>query len=260
MNDYLVALLLGFSFGNLWLCALLVFSLQNTNRATCGGYLLGRILAIVILSLVVAALGKVVTFDKGAINIASGLLLIGFSAYLAATRMFGWVPPWKKSRDVHAEGEDGCGHDCKSCPTAGHHEYKSACDACGDEKICEAEEPEVEALTRQARVVWKRDVKDKKVSSFAMGVALGALRGSTLCTKLLVLVPLLLSASMFKAFGIGLSFSLSSSIYPLLGFAMGAFALKLVKYKRALFGVSCALLLVAGVTYLYNGIQFYHIV
>jgi len=260
MNDYLVALLLGFSFGNLWLCALLVFSLQNTNRATCGGYLLGRVLAIIILSMAVAALGKVVTFDKGVINIASGVLLIGFSVYLAATHMYNWVPPWKKPRAAHAEGEDGCGHDCKSCPTVGHHEYRSACDACGDDKVCSAEELEVEALTRQARVVWKRDVKEKKVSGFAVGMALGALRGSTLCTKLLILVPLLLSASMFKAFGIGLSFSISSSIYPLLGFVVGAFALKLVKYKRLLFGVSCALLLVAGITYLFNGIQFYHLI
>lgn len=260
MNDYLVALLLGFSFGNLWLCALLVFSLQTTNRATCGGYLVGRILAIVLLSVLVAALGKVVTFDKGLINIASGLLLIGFSLYLAATRMYDWVPPWKKPRSPHLEGEQGCDHNCHTCPTHGHQEYKSACDDCSDQKLCAAEEPEVEVITRQARVVWNRDVKDEKVSGFAVGMALGALRGTTLCTKLLILVPILLSASLFKAFGIGLSFSLSSTIYPLLGFTVGAFALKLIKYKRLLFGFSCVLLIAAGIKYLINGIQFYHLV
>ena len=40
MSDYWVAVLLGFSFGNLWVCALLVFSLQTTNRSTCAGYLI----------------------------------------------------------------------------------------------------------------------------------------------------------------------------------------------------------------------------
>ena len=57
MNDYVVATLVGFSFGNLWLCALLVFSLQTTNRSTCAGYLVGRILAIIALSVVIAEVG-----------------------------------------------------------------------------------------------------------------------------------------------------------------------------------------------------------
>jgi hypothetical protein len=259
MNDYIVALLLGFSFGNLWLCALLVFSLQTTNRSTCGGYIVGRILAIVALSAVVAAIGKVVTFDKGVINLASGILIIAFSVYLAATRMYDWVPPWKKPRGAKADGKEACDGDCKACPTHGHLEYKMACDACGDEKMCAAEEPEVEELTRQARVVWKRDVPEKKLTGFVMGMTIGALRGSTLCTKLLILVPLLLSASIFKALGIGLSFSLSSSIYPLLGFVFGMFALKLVRYKRLLFGTSCLLLVLAGIKYVINGIQFFNL-
>ncbi|HUU26257.1 MAG TPA: hypothetical protein VM123_00460 [archaeon] len=255
MNDYIVAVLIGLSFGNLWVCALLIFSLQTTNRSTCGGYLLGRVLAIIALSLVVAFVGKMVFVPSGLLNILSGLFIIGFSAYLAFTRLFGWVPPWKKPRLPHATGEEGCDHDCSTCPTAGHVEYKSACDACGDPKICEAEEPEVETLTRQARVKWSRDVKEEKVSGFTVGITLGAMQGATLCHKLVVLVPILLGASMYKAFGIGLSFSLSSTIYPLLGFVFGAFALKLVKYKKLLFAVSCVLLVLAGIRYLVKGIM-----
>ena len=75
-----------------------------------------------------------------------------------------------------------------------------------------------------------------------------------MCHKLVVLVPILLSASMVKAFGLGFSFSLSSTIYPLLGFAFGAFALKLLKYKKWLFVVSCVLLILAGARYLFKGI------
>ena len=256
MSDYWVAILLGFSFGNLWICALLVFSLQTTNRATCAGYLIGRIMAIIALSVVIAVVGKMVFVPQEVLNIISGVLLIGFSAYLAATRLFGWVPPWKTGRPAHShdEGEEGCDHDCNTCPTQGNLEYKQACSDCDSAKLCEAEEPEVEALTRQARVKWNRDVPEEKVSGFTFGAAIGALRGATMCHKLVVLVPILLSASLFKAFGLGLSFSLSSTIYPLLGFTFGAFALKLLKYKKTLFVVSCILLVIAGARYLYKGI------
>ncbi|MBN2287686.1 MAG: hypothetical protein JXQ83_00040 [Candidatus Glassbacteria bacterium] len=255
MSDYWVAVLLGFSFGNLWVCALLVFSLQTTNRSTCAGYLVGRVLAIIALSVVIAAVGKMIFVPQGVLNIISGLLLIGFSAYLAFTRLFTWVPPWKKARPAHQEGEENCDHDCKTCPAHGHVEYMKACASCDSSKICEAEEPEVEQLTRQARVKWNREVQEDKLSGFSVGAAIGALRGATMCHKLVVLVPILLSASMFKAFGLGLSFSLSSTIYPLLGFAFGAFALKLLKYKKWLFAVSCILLVLAGARYLIKGIM-----
>ena len=254
MSDYWVAVLLGFSFGNLWICALLVFSLQNTNRSTCAGYLIGRVLAIIALSVIIAAVGKMVIVPQGVLNIISGLLLIGFSLYLAATRLFDWVPPWKQSRPVHQEGEENCDHDCNTCPAHGHIEYMRACSDCDSTKICEAEEPEVEPLTRQARVKWNRDVEEEKLSGFAVGASIGALRGVTMCHKLVVLVPILLSASLIKAFGLGVSFSLSSTIYPLLGFVFGAFALKLLKYKRWLFIVSCLLLVLAGARYLIKGI------
>jgi len=254
MSDYWVAVLLGFSFGNLWICALLVFSLQTTNRSTCAGYLIGRILAIIALSVVIAAVGKMVFVPQGVLNIISGLLLIGFSTYLAATRLFKWVPPWKKAQPSLANGEN-CDKECNTCPAHGHVEYMRACADCNTSKICEAEEPEVEPLTRQARVKWSRKVSEDKISGFALGASIGALRGATMCHKLVVLVPILLTASMFKAFGLGLSFSLSSTIYPLLGFAFGAFALKLIKYKKWLFAVSCVLLILAGARYLVKGIM-----
>ncbi len=254
MSDYWVAVLLGFSFGNLWVCALLVFSLQTTNRSTCAGYLIGRVLAIIALSVVIAAVGKMVFVPQGTLNIISGLLLIGFSSYLAATRLFKWVPPWKKPPPPHGDDEN-CDHDCNTCPAHGHVEYMQACGECDSKKVCEAEEPEVEPLTRQARVKWNRDVKEEKVSGFAVGASIGAIRGVTMCHKLVVLVPILLTASLFKAFGLGISFSLSSTIYPLLGFTFGAFALKLVKYKKWLFAVSCILLILAGARYLAKGIM-----
>ena len=254
MSDYLTAIVLGFSFGNLWVCALLVFSLQTTNRSSCAGYLVGRIIAITILAVAVALIGRMIYVPKSMLDLLSGGFLLAFGFYLAATRLFKWAPPWKAPPRGHLDSEDGCGHDCHSCPTAGHHEYRDACSDCAKDKICEAEEPEVEPLTREARVAWKREVDEKEMSGFSVGMVIGAMRGATMCHKLVVLIPILLSVSMYKAFGLGLTFSLSSTIYPLIGFAFGAFALKLVRYKKQLFMVSCVILVFNGLYYIIRGL------
>ena len=233
-NDYLVALLLGFSFGNLWLCAILVFSLQSTNRATCGGYLLGRFIAIVILSVAVAAVGKFVSLDRNLLNLLSGLLLLAFSLYLVVTRILNWKLPWSKPHVHEGEKPEQCSGICN---------------------ICVSEEAEFEALTRQARTEMKRAVTKESVAGFSVGMSIGAMRGASMCGKLAILVPILLGVPVSKAFVIGLIFSLSSSIYPILGFVLGAFAVKLLSYKKWLFGVSCAFLAVFGLRYILLGLK-----
>jgi hypothetical protein len=248
--------LLGLSFGNLWICALLVFSLQTTNRATCGGYLVGRALTIVALSVVVSLVGRVVRVEPAVLNLVSGGFLLVFASYLAATSVFDWVPPWKRARAA-APDHCGCDGECATCPTKTHHEYASACSTCGDDpRLCAAEEPELEPLTRGARRQRGRAVEGGGGAGFVAGMALGSLRGAALCGKLTVLVPVLLGAPVGRAIGMGVAFSVASSIYPVLGFVVGSAALKLVKYKRWLFGVSCALLAVFGVYYVVQGVRY----
>ena len=238
MNDYLVALLLGFSFGNLWLCAILVFSLQTTNRSTCCGYLLGRFIAISVLSVAVAAVGRFVSLDRNLLNVLSGLLLLAFSLYLTATRILNWKLPWSKPHVHQGERPEQCSGICN---------------------ICVSEEPEFEPLTRQARAEMKRSVNKESVAGFSVGMSIGAMRGASMCGKLAILVPILLSAPVFKALVIGVIFSLSSSIYPLLGFILGAFAVKLLSFKKWLFGISCVFLAVFGLRYLLLGLKAWEI-
>ncbi len=259
MSDYLVPLLLGFSFGNLWVCALLVFSLQTTNRSTCGGYLLGRALTIVALSVLVSLLGRVVEVSPNLLGLISGLFLLGFAGYLAATQVFEWVPPWKRERARREPDHHGCDGNCASCPTHHHPAYATACSSCSDDpRLCSAEEPELEPLTRAARRWRGRRVNEGSAGGFVAGMALGSLRGAALCSKLAVLVPVLLGAPVGRAVGMGLTFSVSSSIYPLMGFAMGAFALRLVSYKRWLFIGSCVMLALFGINYLVRAALNFH--
>jgi hypothetical protein len=253
MNDYITALLLGFSFGNLWLCVLLVFSLQTANRSTSAGYLIGRALAIMALSVVVAALGQVVTIEKVWLNYSTGALLIGFSLYLIATRLLEWTPPWRKKIGADGEASSGCDGNCHDCPSHTVEEYADACGECDHHGLCAAEEPEVEQLTRQARLTRGRQTGSIDKSGFTFGITIGALRGAAVCGKLAVLIPVLLTVSVPKALGLGAIFSVSSSIYPLIGFFFGAVALKLVKYKVWLFTVSCGLLILSGAHYIFMG-------
>lgn len=250
MHDLLVALLLGFSFGNLWLCAILVFSLQTTNRFTCLGYLVGRAATIVLLALFLSLVGSMVSINRAWLNFISAFLLIGFSIILAATQLWGWVPPWRRKTSSHTLDVNGCDGHCDSCPTKGHHEYAQACADCHDHGVCAAEEPEVEALTLDARRTWGKTDQNGQKSGFVLGATLGALRGAAMCSKLVVLAPLILQSSPLRSLALGSLFALSSSLYPLLGFLLGKFALRLIAYKRHLFITSCLFIAGSGVHYL----------
>ncbi len=252
MQDYTTALLLGFSFGNLWICTLLVFSFEIGSKALSLGYLLGRALAIVALSVAVSIIGSHVFVPKPVMNIASGVFLLSFASYLAATRIFSWIPPWKKG------GEGGLtSHNCAECNACSHGsdpKFRSSCSDCRPSGLCEAEEPEVELLTRTSRKLKGKKSGPAAKGGFLAGLSLGAMRGAVLCGKLLVLLPVLMKSPWNKAVGLGVVFSLSSSVYPLMGFALGSVALSLVKYKRSLFVVSVVFMLALGVRYTWHGI------
>jgi hypothetical protein len=254
MEVLLAPLLLGFSFSNMWVCALLVYSLQTTNRATCAGYLVGRAVTITALSVVVALIGRVVEPGPGPLNVVAGITLLVFATYLTATQLFSYVPPWRRVRTARAEPCDG---QCSACPTHGHPHFAEACVDCADDhRLCSAEEPELAELTGRARQLRGRTVSTSQATGFLAGVTLGALRGAALCSKLTVLVPLLLGVSLGQALVVGLTFSLSSSVYPLAGFALGSVALKLVRYKRWLFATSCLSLGGLGLYYWLRGIAY----
>ncbi|MDA3863076.1 MAG: hypothetical protein PF689_04325 [Deltaproteobacteria bacterium] len=258
MSALLTALVIGFSFGNLWVCAILVFSLQNAGRLTCLGYLAGRFLAIIILSVVVSIFGHYFHLDRSSLNIASGVLLLLFSSYLAATRVFSWTPPWRKKTDNSGLEQGSCEGDCSDCPAHHHPEYVSACDDCHEHGLCSAEDYELEPISRDARKAWGRETERTLGNNWWPGFTLGFLRGGAMCTKLVVLIPILLNSTILRTLAIATVFAFSSSIYPLLGFIAGKYALKLVKFKRHLFIASCIFMFGLGLKYILAGIDFWH--
>jgi len=255
MQDLLSATALGFSFGNLWMCVLLVFTLQQTNRSTCAGYLLGRFLAIIGFALVVAIVGSFISIEKKPLHLISGVLLLGISFYFLFTRVIDMKDILRSRKPVvsMAVSHEGCQHDCNSCPAVKAEEYKSMCSSC-DSTLCEAEQPEVESLTRGSRLIWNKPTTLESNGGFVAGMMLGAIRGVALCNKMVVLIPMLLTATMAKAAVLSVGFGISSSVYPLLGFLFGGLALKFVRFKKTLFIVSCSLMILLGFRYLFIGL------
>ena len=80
-NDYLSALLIGLTYGNLWVCALLVFSLQTTKRSTSIGFLIGRSIAILALAVAVTLIGRIINIPYWLLQIISGVVVIGYAVY-----------------------------------------------------------------------------------------------------------------------------------------------------------------------------------
>ncbi len=80
-NDYISALLIGLTYGNLWVCALLVFSLQTTKRSTSIGFLIGRTAAILALSVVVTLIGRVINIPFWHLHLISVTVEIGYAVY-----------------------------------------------------------------------------------------------------------------------------------------------------------------------------------
>jgi hypothetical protein len=257
MQDLLSAIVLGLSFGNLWICVVLVFTLQQTNRRTCTGYLIGRFAAIIVFSLAICMAGRFFSIDKKSLHILSGGLLILISTYFFLTRVLNIRLNLKVAQSSLPkptnQNHNECGHDCKTCPAMQAEEYKSMCSSCHT-TLCEAEQPEVEALTRTSRTIWNKASRPGHDGGFLAGVSLGAVRGVALCNKLIVMVPILMTATIAKATVVSAGFALSSSVYPLLGLLFGGIALRFIRYKKALFIVSCSLMVVLGLRYLLLGI------
>ncbi|NOZ85317.1 MAG: hypothetical protein GXP49_03460 [Deltaproteobacteria bacterium] len=247
------AVVVGLSFGNLWICALLVFSLQAGGRSLALGYILGRASAVIALSTAASLVGSNLAVPNSSLNLMSGVFLLAFAAYLALTRIFDWIPPWRR----RGTGKVSACGDCTLCAEdAGmeYRDYRRACRACNPSGLCEAEEPEVEPLTRNVRRLKGRRVENNQAVGLGAGLWIGAARGAVMCGKLAVLLPMLLKSRPLEGALIGTAFAASSSVYPLLGFALGNIALKLLEYKKLIFSLGCGFMAVLGFHYLWKGV------
>ncbi|MCH5150236.1 MAG: hypothetical protein J1G30_06185 [Spirochaetales bacterium] len=240
MNDLLTATLVGLSFGNLWLCVLLTYTLQTTNRNVCLGFLAGRLIAVFILALAVSLLGKLLPIPLAQLQIISGLILLLYSIYICVRYLI------IKGQKKNTHHDSNCSHDCSSCIKS---QTRDICEVCHSENgDCLAQPDKMNQLMAMSK-------QDKKgISAAIFGIQLGIFRGSVLCGKLMLLLPLLINASAFHAATIAILFTITSSIYPITGFLLGKLALKLIRFKRLALFISSALLCLISCKYITDGI------
>ena len=240
MNDLITATLVGLSFGNLWLCVLLTYTLQTTNRKVCLGFLIGRLISVFTLATIVSLIGKLLPIPLALLQIISGTILLLYSIYICVRYLI-----MKGKKEAHHH-EGDCSHDCNSCFKS---QTKDICDICHSENgDCLAQPAKVQQLNLMSQ-------KDKKgISAITFGIQLGIFRGSVLCGKLMLLLPLLIHATTFHAVAIALTFTITSSIYPIAGFFLGKLAMKLIHFKKTALSLSTLLLCLISSKYIIDGI------
>ncbi|MBR3732730.1 MAG: hypothetical protein IKN25_08775, partial [Spirochaetales bacterium] len=194
------------------------------------------------LSVAVTFIGRVINIPFWLLHLMSGAAVIGYAVYTIVRFV---ILRRKENHAPHClQADSAAEHNCSACPISANSEYRKYCDSCGDES-CLYE-------TSEFRSVGRRSAAAK--SGFVFGLTVGALRGGVLCSKLLILAPILTRSSLLKSMIISIIFILSSSIYPILGLFVGKAALRFVKFKKALIISGAAALLLVGAIYTWQGI------
>lgn len=255
MADITAGALLGLSLGNVWICALVVFALRTSDRAACGGYLVGRFLGVLGFTAAFWLIGGIWQPSHRVINVLSAVMILLFAAYFFVTHRLGW----RFFGGGHAAPQPevdhaSCGHDCSSCPVQQHAEMHRYCSDCAAEKSCSAEDLQVSPLTREARRKWGKPASGESLTGFFSGFTLGALRGSAMCGRMAVLLPLVITGTLGHALTVGAAFAVTSTIYPVLGMLLGDLVLRAVPHRRYVFDASAALLVAIAAVYLYRGV------
>jgi cytochrome c biogenesis protein CcdA len=95
-----------------------------------------------------------------------------------------------------------------------------------------------------------RNMKSKHV------FILGLFRGATPCLKIMILVPLLITADFWLALAIVIVYAITSTVYPIMGFLFGSLLRKFERYHTHVRVAGAVILIFVGVYSLVNGLVF----
>jgi len=248
--DIYTSILLGLSFSNIWICALVIFSLQTSQKSTGIGYIIGRFIGIVIFVLIFHIIGNSIRISNFYLDILSAISILLFGAYFAYKY---WIEQNREDshHNLHSKLSENCEHNCNSCIISKNPEIHQYCESCSDgDKNCSSEDIQIEPLTRETRKLWGKESNKEQKTGLIFGAFLGIVRGSAMCGRLVLLLPLAIKGSLTNSFIVGASFAFSSSIYPIAILIFGEYLLKLVKYRRAIIIVNSVFLIFLSFYYL----------
>jgi ABC-type nickel/cobalt efflux system permease component RcnA len=234
MADLYTAILLGLSFSNIWICALVIFSLQTSHKSTGAGYIIGRFAGIIVFVVLFHIAGNSIKISAFYLDMLSAISVLMFGIYFIYKYSRGQVEEGHY-HNLHTKISEICEHNCNTCIISKNPEIHKYCEDCSDkERDCSSEDIQIEPLTREARRLWGKNSYGAQKSGLLFGLFLGLLRGSAMCGRLIILLPLAIKGTLLNSILVGFSFALSSSIYPLAILIFGDYILRLVKHRRAI--------------------------
>ncbi len=244
LTDLYTAILLGLSFSNIWICALVIFSLQTSDRSTGLGYISGRLLGIVGFVILFHIVGNVVKISSFSTDLISGISILLFAAYFIY-KYRGSQDGHSKNFNIHKNISEKCEHNCDTCIVSKNTDVYKYCESCSDDReSCSSEDVQIEPLTRGARKLWGKNSQGEiNNKGFLFGFFLGLIRGSAMCGRLVLLLPLAVKGSLISSVLVGIAFALSSTIYPVLIMFFGSYVLRAVKYRSQIVTVNSVFLI-----------------
>lgn len=210
----IAAVLIGFGFGNIFLCMFVAMSASVGRGWKVGAaFIFGRFAGVLTLGIFIALFGWYIDFSSSSMILIFAIMSILFGALVLL-----WPSGLARLRLLrHCEvgGRESC--DDKSQESSVHD-----CSTCSSSKNCSA--------NSEHDPLFEIDDKNKKHGRFKnqLGLsmtsiaAFGFVRGATPCLKILLLVPLILTLPLLESVVICGLFALSSSIYSIIGIFMGS--------------------------------------
>ncbi|UCF07598.1 MAG: hypothetical protein JSW28_08110 [Thermoplasmata archaeon] len=201
----LAAVLIGFGFGNVFLCTFISLS-STVGRGPLVGaaFIGGRFLGIMALGLFIVLFGWYVDINSrwmllvfAVMSLVFGALVLAFPKGMARLRLLKRCEAGACEQCGPAQEKDGT-HDCSTCSSSGCTASSLANDNENDGRIA----------------------RYQGLSTMSVAF-LGFVRGATPCLKLLLLAPLILTLPLHDSLAVTGVFALSSSIYSVIGITAG---------------------------------------
>jgi cytochrome c biogenesis protein CcdA len=209
LEELFIAFMVGISFSNAFVCMLLGFGTTSVERRNTGKYfILGRFLGVIILGLIIALLGVMVTGYMTYLLILFGILTILFGL-LIIYRIYSRIKAQKSNPEIISCSDT---HLCSNCPSGSENHCNSNCGELNCDNECSI-----------------RSSRSNLTKSYSF--ALGLFRGATPCLKIFILVPLLIVVNLQLALLMIIVFAAASTVYPIIGFLSASILMNFRKYE-----------------------------
>ncbi len=211
LEELFIAFMVGISFSNAFVCMLLGFGTTSVERRNTGKYfILGRFIGVVILGLIIASLGVIVTGSMTYLLGLFGVLTILFGLFIIYKMYFRIKAQITTTKLILCDESQSSS--CIDCLSSSNNYCNSNCKSMDCNNECSI-----------------RSSKYKLTKSYSF--ILGLFRGATPCLKIFILAPLLIVVEIQLAFLMIIVFAAASTVYPIIGFLSASILMNFRKYE-----------------------------